>query len=137
MSDDLRGHDKVLSADEVKTPYGDGTGDLKGGKIIIETGGEDPTVKIFWGDNGMVVTPPLLTLLMTPIGIMSSPLPVLTSCLISLPARSLASPMVPSTTTVDRLLTLPGLHGPVQPSPSPRPILYSTLRQSKVLHPLA
>ena len=43
-------YDKALSADEVKTLYG-GTGDENGGKIIIETGGEDPTVKIFWGDN--------------------------------------------------------------------------------------
>ncbi len=45
--DDFRIYDKALTAEEVTTLWGGGTGDLKGGKII----GEAPTVKIFWGDN--------------------------------------------------------------------------------------
>ena len=61
--DDFRIYGKGLTDAEVFALYGDGNddgdlddaedggGDLHGGIIIVETGGDNPSVKFYWGDN--------------------------------------------------------------------------------------
>ncbi len=49
--DDFRVYGKGLTDAEVTTMYGGGNGDLSGGIIVVETGGDKPSVKFYWGDN--------------------------------------------------------------------------------------
>jgi hypothetical protein len=49
--DDFRIYNVALDATAAANLYNSGNGDLNGGIIIVETGGQDPSVKFYWGDE--------------------------------------------------------------------------------------